>query len=186
VPLVRAWLPALLAGTGLGLWLGAVAAANLLTSLFAAAALALALKLGTGDRLVIARALPSGPLGQVPPAVVGALASAVGVGGGTLSTPILSLFAFPIRRAIGAGTLFNLAISVPATLFFLVHDLGEPGRTMDAVGDVALSCLAALSLPALFVAPISARWSARAPVVLLRRLFALCLAAVAIRLLLRA
>jgi uncharacterized membrane protein YfcA len=184
--LVRAWLPALLAGTGVGLWLGAMAPASLLTGLFAASALALALKLGTGDRFVIARALPQGPLGQVPPAVVGALASAVGVGGGTLSTPVLSLFGFPIRRAIGAGALFNLVIAAPATMFFLAHDIVAPGRTMDAVGDVALSCLAALSLPALFVAPVAARWSARAPVVLLRRLFALCLAAVAIRLLLRA
>jgi uncharacterized protein len=185
-PLVRAWLPALLAGTVLGLGLGAVAPASMLTGLFAASALALALKLGAGDRLVIARSLPTGPLGQVPPAVVGALASAVGVGGGTLSTPVLSLFAFPIKRAIGAGTMFNLVIAAPATMFFLAHDLGSPGRTTDAVGDVALSCLVALSLPALFVAPISARWSARVPVALLRRLFAICLAAVAIRLLMRA
>jgi uncharacterized membrane protein YfcA len=184
--LVRAWLPALLAGTGLGLWLGAAAPASVLTGLFAASALALALKLGSGDRLVIAHTLPQGPLGQVPPAIVGALASAVGVGGGTLSTPVLSLFAFPFRRAIGAGALFNLVIAAPATMFFLAHDLNAPGRTMDAVGDVALSCLAALSLPALIVAPVAASWSARAPVVLLRRLFALCLAAVAIRLLLRA
>ena len=44
---------------------------------------------------------------------------------------------------------------------------------------------AALSLPALFVAPVAARWSARAPLVLLRRLFALCLVAIAFRLLLR-
>lgn len=183
--LVRAWLPALLAGTALGLCLGAVAPASLLTGLFAASALALALKLGTGDRLVIAEALPSGLLGQVPPAIVGALASAVGVGGGTLSTPVLSLFAFPLKRAIGAGAFFNLVIAAPATLFFLTHDLGTAGRTTDAVGDVALACLAALSLPALFVAPIAARWSTRVPVVLLRRLFALCLAAVAFRLLLR-
>jgi uncharacterized membrane protein YfcA len=55
-----------------------------------------------------------------------------------------------------------------------------------SVGDVTRSCLTALSLPALFVAPASARWSARVPVVLLRRLFALRLVAVAIRLLLRA
>jgi uncharacterized membrane protein YfcA len=155
-------------------------------ALFAASALALALKLGAGDRLVIAHTLPQGPLGQVPPAIVGALASAVGVGGGTLSTPVLSLFSFPIRRAISAGALFNLVIAAPATMFFLTHDLGAPGRTTDAVGDVALSCTIALSFPALFVAPIAARWSAHAPVGLLRRLFALCLAAVAIRLLLRA
>jgi uncharacterized membrane protein YfcA len=117
---VRAWLPALLAGTGLGLWLGAVAPSQLADrALFAASALALALKLGAGDRLVIAHTLPQGPLGQVPPAIVGALASAVGVGGGTLSTPVLSLFSFPIRRAISAGALFNLVIAAPATMFFL-------------------------------------------------------------------
>jgi uncharacterized membrane protein YfcA len=60
------------------------------------------------------------------------------------------------------------------------HDLGV------RVGDVTLSCLAALSLPALFVAPAAARWSAHAPVLLLRRLFGLRLAAAAIRLLLHA
>lgn len=183
LPLVRAWLPALLIGTVFGLWLGAAAPANVLIGIFATATLALALKLGTGDRLVIARSLPRGPMGQVAPALVGALASAVGVGGGTLSTPVLSLFSFPIKRAIGAAALFNLVIAAPATAFFLATDVGRPGRTIDAIGDVAFSCLAALSLPALFVAPLAARWSARAPVVLLRRLLALCLAAVAVRLL---
>jgi uncharacterized membrane protein YfcA len=184
--LVKAWLPALLAGTALGLWLSAVAPASALTALFAAVALALALKLGTGDLLVISPRLPKGALGHLAPAMVGALASAVGVGGGTLSTPVLSLFAVPIKRAIGAGALFNIVIAAPATAFFFAHDLDAPGRTSDALGDVALGCLAALSLPALFVAPAAARWSARAPVVLLRRLFALCLAVVAARLLLRA
>jgi len=85
------------------------------------------------------------------------LAGLVEVGGGMLSTPVLSLFPFPIKRAIGAGALFNLAISVPAKLFFLTVDLGAPGRTVDALGDVALFCGAALSLPALFVAPVAAR-----------------------------
>ena len=103
-----------------------------------------------------------------------------------MSTPVLSLFSFPIKRAIGAGALFNLVIALPATVFCLTNDLGTPGRTVDALGDVALFCVAALSLPALFVAPVAARWSARAPVSVLRRLFALCLAAIALRLILRA
>ena len=58
-------------------------------------------------------------------------------------------------------------------------------RPFDALGDIALFCVATLSLPALFVAPMAARWSARAPVALLRRLFAFCLAVIAVRLLLR-
>jgi uncharacterized membrane protein YfcA len=184
-PLVRAWLPALFAGTLLGLALSILAPAKLLTGLFAGIAAALAVKMAAGERLVLGRAPLAGLPGHLPPFVVGLLASAVGVGGGTLSTPVLSLFSFPIKRAIGAGALFNLAISVPATLFFLTADLGTPGRTVDALGDVALFCVAALSLPALFVAPVAARWSVRAPVSVLRRLFALCLVAIALRLLLR-
>lgn len=167
-PLVRAWLPALLAGTVLGLVSSAYAPARLLTDLFAAVAAGLAVKMAMGERLVFTRAPVEGLLAQLPPAIVGALASAVGVGGGTLSTPVLSLFSFPIKRAIGAGALFNLVISLPAMIFFMTNDLGTPGRTVDALGDVALFCVAALSLPALFVAPVAARWSARAPVSMLR------------------
>jgi hypothetical protein len=71
--------------------------------------------------------------------------------------------------------LFNLVIALPAAAFFLTHDHGTPGRPVDALGDVALFCVAALSRPALFVAPLAARWSARAAISLLRRLFALAL-----------
>ncbi len=183
--LVRTWLPGLLIGSVIGLWMGAVASPRLLTGLFAIVAILLALKLGIGERLMLAAAPPRGALGQVPPTLVGALASAVGVGGGTLSTPVLTLFAFPIRRAIGAGALFNLIIAVPAAALFLEHDTAAAGRPLDAVGDVALICVAALSLPALIVAPAAARWSMRVPLSLLRRTFALCLVVVAVRLLLR-
>ena len=182
--LVRAWLPAMLAGSILGLALGAYAPARLLTGLFAVVAALLAVQLAAGDRLAVRP--PAGRiLRQVPPAAVGLLASAVGVGGGTLSTPVLTLFAFPIRRAIGAGALFNLVIAVPAASFFLGHDLDRPGRPADAVGDVSLLCLTALSFPALLAAPLAARWSSRVPAGLLRRLFAACLAIIALRLLLR-
>ncbi len=183
--LVRSWLPALMAGAIIGLALGSLAPSQVLTTLFAVVAGALALKMAAGDRLIIGQREPQGLLSQVPPAMVGGLAAAVGVGGGTLSTPVLTLFSFSLKRAIGAGALFNLVIAVPATLVFLSMDLDTPGRPADALGDVALFCVATLSLPALFVAPIAARWSSRAPVSLLRRLFALFLGVIAVRLLLR-
>ena len=76
-------------------------------------------------------------------------------------------------------------IALPATVTFLCAGWSMPGRPADSVGEVAVFCVAALSLPALFVAPIAAHWSAHAPVVVLRRLFAFCLAAIAVRILLR-
>ncbi|HYC63683.1 MAG TPA: sulfite exporter TauE/SafE family protein [Reyranellaceae bacterium] len=184
-PLVIAWLPALIAGTLAGLVLGAWAPARTLTIIFAAVAAFLALKMALGDRLVLTRARLAGPIAQAPPLAVGMLAAAVGVGAGTLSTPVLSLFDFPIKRAVGAGALFNLIVALPATVTLLVLGLGAPGRPPDAVGNVAVACMLALAIPALFVAPLAARWSTRAPVPLLRALFALCLAAIALRLLLR-
>lgn len=184
-PLVVSWLPALMLGTLIGLMISPLAPAWALTGAFAVVAAALAVKMAIGERLVLSRSLPQGRLSHVAPAFVGGLASAVGVGGGTLSTPVLSLFSFPIKQAIGAGALFNLLISLPATAVFLAMDQGAPDRPVDALGDVALFCVAALSLPALFVAPLATRWSARAPTALLRKLFAACLAVIAVRMLLR-
>jgi len=183
--LVQQWLPALVVGTAVGLGIGPFAPAELLTVLFAAIAAGLGIKMALGDDVVLTRHPLKGPVAQVPPALVGAFAAALGIGGGTLSTPVLSLFSFPIQRAIGAGALFNLVISLPATLAFLAMDWQTPGRPADSVGDVAMFCVAALSLPALFVAPMAARWSRRVPVVLLRRAFALCLCAIAVRIVLR-
>ena len=60
----------------------------------------------------------------------------------------------------------------------------EPVRA-DAVGRVALFCVATRSLPALFVAPIAAWWASCAPVSVLRPLFAPCLGLIAVILLLR-
>lgn len=183
--LVRAWLPALAIGTVIGLAVGPRVPDGHLTALFAIVVLGLALKMTLGPQYVLSHGQPAGVAAHVTPGLVGALSAAVAVGAGTLSTPVLSLFSFPLHRAIGAGALFNLVVALPATAASLVSGATLPGRPPDAVGSVALFCVAALSLPALFVAPVAARWSARAPLVLLRRLFALCLGAIALRLLLR-
>jgi uncharacterized membrane protein YfcA len=183
--LVRAWLPALGVGTCVGIVLGPLAPSKALTAVFAVVAAALALKMAAGPRYVLSHQQPKGFAAHLAPGLVGVLSAAVAVGGGTLSTPVLSLFSFPIHRAIGAGALFNILVALPATASFLVSGTTLPGRPIDAVGEVALFCVATLSFPALFVAPMAARWSARAPLTLLRRLFAFCLGAIALRLLLR-
>jgi uncharacterized protein len=54
-----------------------------------------------------------------------------------------------------------------------------------SIGDRASFCVAALLLPALFVAPTPAHWSSRASVVLLPRPFAPCLCATDVRMVLR-
>lgn len=183
--LVRGWTPPLLAGAAAGLGLGWVAPAGLLLGLFALVALGLGAAMLAGERVRFGRALPGGAAAAVPPALVGLLAAALGIGGGTLSGPVLALFSVPLPAAVGAGAVFNLLVSAPATLAFVLGGLDAAGRPGPSLGHVALLPLALLAVPAVLVAPLAARLSARLPVAMLRRLFGLVLLAIAARLMAR-
>lgn len=184
--LVRAWTPALLAGAAAGLVLGRVAKPEWLLGLFALVAVALGAAMLGGAGLRIARALPGGAAAHGPPGLVGLLAAALGIGGGTLSGPVLALFSVPLSAAIGAGAVFNLLVATPATLAFVLGGLDAVARPGASLGHVALVPLLLLAVPAMLVAPPAARLSARLPVAVLRRLFGLVLFAIAARLIARA
>jgi uncharacterized membrane protein YfcA len=116
------------------------------------------------------------------------LAAALGVGGGTLSGPVLALFSVPLHGAIGAGGVFNLVVALPATATFVLGGLDMGGRPVASLGYVALVPLvplALLAVPAMLVAPAAARLAPRVPVAVLRRMFGLCMLAIAARLVLR-
>ena len=184
--LVRAWTPALLIGAAAGLVLGRVVRPELLLGLFALVAVALGAAMlgGAGGR--IARGLPGGAAAHGPPGLVGLLAAALGIGGGTLSGPVLALFSVPLSAAIGAGAVFNLLVAAPATLAFVLGGLDAAVRPGASLGHVVLVPLLLLAVPAMLVAPPAARLSALLPVGVLRRLFGLVLFAIAARLITRA
>jgi uncharacterized membrane protein YfcA len=91
----------------------------------------------------------------------------------------------PLPRVVGAGGVFNIAVALPSALAFVALGWGAAAVPGPALGFVALWPLLLLTVPALAVAPWAARLSARLPVALLRRLFALVLLAIAARLVLR-
>lgn len=165
--LLRAWLPAMLAGAALGLLLAPLAPAALSLLVFAAVAAALGTTLLL--RFVAGEGLPPAPWGWLPPGSIGLASAALGVGAGTLSGPVLGLFGLGLHRAVGAGAVFNLAIAAPATLVAL------------AGGQVRLPGLLLLAAPAMLVAPVAARLSRRLPQRALAWGFALCLYAIAAR-----
>ncbi len=172
--LLRAWLPAMILGAGLGLLLAPFAPATLSLVVFAAIAAALGGTLLLGGRARLAEELPRPPQGWLPPGLIGLASAALGVGAGTLSGPVFGLFGVGLHRAVGAGAVFNLAVAMPATLTAL------------ALGQVSLTGLLLLALPAMLVAPWAARLSRRLPQRLLAFGFALCLFGIAGRVVWRA
>jgi uncharacterized membrane protein YfcA len=52
---------------------------------------------------VLAPDIPTGPLVQAVPLTIGAVSSMMGIGGGTLSVPALTLMSQPVHRAVGTA-----------------------------------------------------------------------------------
>ncbi len=181
--LLGAWLPGLAAGTVAGLVVAWAAPAGALVAGFAVVSTVLAVLLLLGERLRRGAA-PAGarPGGVAAPAGVGLLASALGIGGGTLGGPVLALLGVGLHRAIAAGAVFNLVVSAPALAAFVVAGLGAAGRPAGSLGYVAMVPLLLLAVPAMAVAPAAARLAGRLPVGLLRQIFAGCMVAIAARL----
>lgn len=123
------------------------------------------------------------PGGMAPPLVggsVGALSAIMGIGGGSFSVPLLTLCGMPVHRAIGTAAGFGLAIAVPATIGFIISGWGVAGRPPGSLGYVNLVGFGMIVASAWFAVPIGTAAAHRLDATLLRRIFGLCLALVAI------
>ncbi|WP_431303007.1 sulfite exporter TauE/SafE family protein [Sediminicoccus sp. BL-A-41-H5] len=175
--LLRAWLPAMILGGLVGVFAAPFAPVVLSLLVFAALAAGLATTLVLGLGVPAEGGLPRTPWGWLPPGLIGFASAALGVGAGTLSGPVFGLLGIGLHRAVGAGAVFNLAISTPATLAALA---GGPW-SIAALGQVSLPGLVLLAAPAMLVAPAAARLSRRLPQRALAWGFGLCLYAIAAR-----
>jgi uncharacterized membrane protein YfcA len=146
-----------------GALLGAVAASHVdsrtLAAIFGVVCLLAALKMLLPlDNVVLRPSLPGGVTGAVIPALIGGLSAMMGIGGGTMSVPTMTLCGEPVHKAVGTAALLGLWIASPATLGYL---LAQPpaGEVLPpfTVGYVSLIGLALVAPITWLVAPFGAR-----------------------------
>ena len=96
------------------------------------------------DHLRLAAKVPAGATGTGIGTAIGAVSAMMGIGGGTVSVPVMTLLAEPIHRAVGTGALFGLLISVPGTIGYLFArpDAALPGGTVGLVSLVGVALIA--------------------------------------------
>jgi uncharacterized membrane protein YfcA len=184
--ILRAWTGPMILGALIGLVLAPFTPPSLSLTGFAVIALLLGAKMLLGDRVVLADELPKGPRAWISPLLIGLFSADLGVGAGTLTGPVLGLFRVPLKRVVGAGAAFNLAVAFPSMIAFIVMGLGRPGLPVDAIGYVSVGATTLLAVPAMLAAPAAARLAGRMSPRLLGIIFALCLFAIAARLVYRA
>jgi uncharacterized membrane protein YfcA len=155
--LVRSWAPWMLAGALAGSLLAAEARGAALSAIFGAVALLVALKMVLPlDELRLAQEPPRGLRGALLAGLIGGVSAMMGIGGGTLSVPAMTLSGAAIHRAVGTAALFGLLIGLPGTIGFL---LARPPveLPLGTVGLVSLVGVALIAPATVVTAPLGAR-----------------------------
>lgn len=115
---------------------------------------------------------------------IGAVAAAVGIAGGSLVVPFLLRCGMALKRAIGSSAAAGVPVAMASTLGYL-SAAPVAGLSPWAVGLVEGAAILPLALGSVLAAPWGAALARRAPVPLLKRIFAGWLLLVALLLVLR-
>src|SRR3546814_1731721 len=81
----------------------------------------------------------------------------MGIGGGTLTVPTLTLFSHPIHRAVGTASLFGMIIGIPGTIGFILSGWGDPRLPAGSLGFVNLVGFALIAPTTYLTAPLGAK-----------------------------
>jgi uncharacterized membrane protein YfcA len=181
--LLKPLIPGTLIGVLIGALVSGFLSGQVLAAIFAVIALLVAINMAVAHDLSLRNGLP-GPFGTgVLGLFIGSLSTLMGIGGGTLSVPILNACRTPMHIAVGTGAALGVVISLPGVVAYLINGLGAANLPPATVGYVNLLGLALIVPTTMLTAPWGARIAHAINARLLRRLFALFLALTAARML---
>ena len=185
--LVRFWSPWIVVGTIAGALIAGEVTSQALYVVFGVVALVVAIKMILPlDDKVIADDVPRGPVGLLLPTFIGAISAMMGIGGGSMSVPVMTLCNQPIHRAVGTSSLFGAFIAVPGTLGFIYTGWGNALLPPASLGFVNLAGFLLIIPTSIACAPLGARLAHSMPRRTLSLLFGLFLFIVAVRMGIRA
>ncbi len=183
--LLRRWAPMVAAGAIAGTATAVRLRGSMLAAVFGAVALLVALHMAFGrEEWRLAGVPPDGPGRWAAGGAIGLLSVMMGLGGGTLGVPTLTLLGVPIHRAVGTAAGLGLVIAVPGAIGMALAGLGTPARPPASLGYVNALGFALIVPATWWAAPHGARWAHAISIRALRRAFALFLGLTALRMLL--
>ncbi|MDG1141661.1 MAG: sulfite exporter TauE/SafE family protein [Hellea sp.] len=162
-------------------FLASIISAQFLMILFAMVMIVVSLHFIFGpDNLEVFVSVPTGFSVPVIGSLIGALSSLMGIGGGSITVPLMNMCRIPMNRAVATASGFGFAISLPATIGFIISGWGIDGRPYFSLGYVNVVALVCILSSAFFVVPYGAKIAQILPQKRLKLLFGICLLAVAL------
>lgn len=156
--ILRGWVPAIFLGALLGGIASKFIGSDGLALVFGGVAIIVSINLALPKTLTLATTPPKGVAAQSAIALpIGFTSALMGIGGGTLSVPVMSMLSVPVHRAVATASVFGLAIAVPAVAGFIWAGLGVEGRPPGSLGFVNLPAAIVLFSMSVLTAPYGAK-----------------------------
>ncbi|MES0880280.1 sulfite exporter TauE/SafE family protein [Roseibium sp. SCP14] len=156
--LLKRWWWAIALGVVAGATLAGNISGGALTLVFGVVALAVSANMMfRKDGSHLADKLPGSPVKELLGFLIGGISVMMGIGGGTLGVPTLTLFNYPIRKAVGTAAAIGLIIAVPGTLLSLYFGFDVDGRPPVSLGYVNLIGFVLIIPASTFSAPLGAK-----------------------------
>lgn len=175
--------PGVLVGTWLGTQVADRLSSNTLTLGLSVFLLAVSLQMGLNVQPAPGRRTFSRWVWALLGGGIGLISAWVGIGGGTLTVPLLIGCNIPVRNAIASSAALGFFIALAGTIGYMsAGDLEGRGY---AAGAVYWPAVLGIVPTSLLLAPFGAQLAHHIPIQTLKRLFCIFLAAMGIRLMIR-
>ena len=173
--------PGILLGSYLGGWLASQLSSDFLRPVFALFEISVGLYMLSGYQIHSHKTSAGIAEQTLGGSIIGAISAIVGIGGGTMTVPFLLWQGQSIHRAIATSAACGLPIAIAGSLSYLVN--GWSAQIPAAAGYIYLPALLGIIISSMLFAPLGARLAHRLPVLQLKRIFALLLLLIGLRLL---
>ena len=158
IALAKRWAPLIGIGAVVGVLIASQVSGPVLTAIFGVFVFLVAVKMTLPlDSKTVASDVPTTPAMGLVPVAIGTISSMMGIGGGTLTVPTLTMCGEPIHRAVGTSALFGLLISVPGAIAFVVAGWDKPALPPGSLGFVSLAGFILIAPTTVLFAPLGAR-----------------------------
>lgn len=182
-PVVARMTPGIMAGALLGAAIADVLPSRTLAIVFGVFLLIVAARLGFGGQPAPHRQL-LGTAGLTAAGTgIGTLSSLLGIGGGTMTVPLLAWCNVALREAVATSAACGLPIAVAGAAGFALAGLDTAGMPALATGYIYWPAFVAVAPLSVAFAPVGAWLAHTIPVATLRRGFALFVLIVGVRML---
>lgn len=179
---LRAWAAPVVIGVLIGAWIARFASPQVFQLVFVVVGAINATKLLFGRASWrLGADLPKGPGLSAYGFVIGLASALMGIGGGALSTLVLTLHGRPIHQAIATSSGMGVLISIPGAIGYVVAGWGKAGLPIGSIGFVSLLGFALVVPTALLTARIGVNLAHAMPRRRLEVLFGLFLVLVCVR-----